>query len=498
MPSSITNVRHIAAFALSIAGTLLLVGLVITKTLVAYLAAEAPARALLIDANEPLVLIARADSTINQSVWGVVGAGGGAGADERPSTERFAFSSIGAAPGQVSTAAGGGASAAVGASAPAAVGASAPAARGGETSNGQAGGRAPAIPAHTATAVQASLEAALQREPLNARAFRLLGQLADVAGDNARAGELMRQAVSQSLRETLAVYWLMLDSSARNNDVDAIHKADILLRTRSQFVSYVMPALVKAAETQSSIEALTNVLASRPPWRPQFFGALPGSITDARTPLALLLALKGTKAPPGSDDSRGYLEFLIARKFYDLSYYTWLQLMSVEQLAGIGFLYNGSFETPSSAMPFDWVFQAGQGVTIDVAPRLDLLGQRALLIEFSNGRVELGGVHQVTMLAPGQYVMKGALQGNITGRRGLVWRMSCLGDAPKQLGQSKIILGNFTTWTEFDYVVDVPESGCRAQRVSLVLDARSVSEQLVTGRIWFDDLRIARSRDIIR
>ena len=333
---------------------------------------------------------------------------------------------------------------------------------------------------------------ALARDPLNARALRILGQLADAAEDDQAAARLMQAAARLSLRESVAVYWLMRESFERKDYAAAVQYADALLRTRPQAVTQAMPTLARIAEDKDANGELKKVLARNPPWRARFFSSLLTNITDARTPLDLLLSIKDTSTPPTVADLRGYLNLLIQNKYYELAYYVWLQFLPREQLTGAGLLFNGSFEGQPSGLPFDWVITPGSGVTVDFARRPDEPGQRALLVEFGQGRVDFRGIAQTTMLAPGTYQFRGQYKGQVVARRGLEWRISCLG-ATNPIGKTPIT-GSVADWTEFSSTFTVPDSDCRAQQVRLFLDARSASEQLVSGSMWYDKLYIARAQ----
>jgi hypothetical protein len=71
-----------------------------------------------------------------------------------------------------------------------------------------------------------------------------------------------------------------------------------------------------------------------------------------------------------------------------------------------------------------------------------------------------------------------------------VWRIACT-DAPNILiGESAMAVGAIPKWKDIDFAFTVPAADCRTQLVRLQLDARMPSEQLVTGSIWYDDVRI--------
>src|SRR6202051_2396874 len=260
-------------------------------------------------------------------------------------------------------------------------------------------------------AVRAAAEAGLRNEPLNARALRLLGQVSDAAKNDTAAANFMRAAAKLSLHDNLTESWLMLKSFSAKDYQATVHYADILLRTTPELSQYVVPILARIAEDKGSAGLIKTALAGDPPWRDLFFQALPASITDARTPLDLLLALRTSATPPPPEDVNRYLNFLVEHKLYELAYYTWLQFLPAEQLRNAGLLYNGSFEIPQSGSPFDWTMSQGSGVTADVEARPAAGGEHALVLNFQYGRVEYQSVAQLIMLAPGRYQFAGRYKG---------------------------------------------------------------------------------------
>jgi hypothetical protein len=338
--------------------------------------------------------------------------------------------------------------------------------------------------------VRAWVDLALSGDPLNARAVTMLGELSYVAGDETAAGRFFQVSARRSLRERVAIYWLMLKSYQERDYAAAIRHADILLRTRLDVSQDVMPLLVQMAENKDASGELKKILLDNPPWRSRLLSAVAQGSTDPRTTLDLLLAMRGARTPPTAEDLHNYVRVMVARKQYELAYYAWLEHLPPAHLTSTGLLFNGGFELSPSGVPFDWTIGQGVGVTIDIVDDPERDGRRALLIEFGYGLVEFPAVQQLTMLAPGTYHFKVRQKGELIGKRGLVWRIACT-DAPNILiGESAMAVGAIPKWKDIDFEFTVPAADCRTQLVRLQLDARMPSEQLVTGSIWYDDVRI--------
>jgi hypothetical protein len=348
------------------------------------------------------------------------------------------------------------------------------------------------VGSETRALVRSWAELALDNDPLNARAFRILGQLSQFDSDNKHTQALMHAAVQRSLLESDAVYWMMRKSYESQDYRGALRYTDILFRTRPQVIESLMPVVGKLAEIPDGSNQLKQLLVTNPPWRHAFFKGLPPSVTDARTPLDIMLTLKDTSNPATTDDLSVYLNFLIEHQFYELAYYAWLQFLPREQLAEAGHLFNGSFETTPSGVPFDWVLTKGSGVTTQIAASNDRPGERAFFAKFGPGRVDYKDVTQLVLLAPGSYTFRGKYKADLVSERGLKWRVVCAGDETPMIGESQTINGSRPEWRDFEFSFTVPDTNCSAQYVRLVFDARSASEQFISGSIWFDDLQIMR------
>lgn len=341
-------------------------------------------------------------------------------------------------------------------------------------------------------AVRMWAEEAVLNDPLNPGALRILGRLAEADGDDASAAKFMSAAAHQSLHASGPIYWLLRKNAQAGDDQAAVYFADVLLRTNPEMGSYVVPILAHLAEEKKSNGVVKAALASNPPWRGQFFEALPNDVTDPHTPLDLLVALRTTPAPPTTREVGFYIDMLVAHKLYSLAYYTWLQFLPPEELRRVGLLFNGNFDVAPSGVPFDWQIASGAGVTIDIVPAPEKSGKRALLIDFQYGRVEYHSVAELVMLGPGTYRFDGEYKGQLAGPRGLKWRIVCAGNGIPILGESPMITGAAPAWRDVTFTFTVPATGCPAQFVRLDLDARMPSEQLVSGSMFFDGLLISR------
>lgn len=362
----------------------------------------------------------------------------------------------------------------------------------GKTPADQAQGHASATDRSERAALRAGIETfakrAIQSDPLNARAFRLLGE---VAPNRNSARVLMQAAVARSRRESIAVFWLLTDSLSRQDFAATLDNADVLMRSRPQLVPYVMSYLGQMAESDEARPLLLAKLASLEPkaWRGRFVQELPRYVRDVRTPLKVMQALKEAGQPPSASDLNSYLSFLIAKNFPDLAYYAWLQFLPEAELSTIGLVTNGNFERTPSGVPFDWRIATPRNATAEIRDTGDARHGKALHISFGSGRVRFPAVTQLLMLSPGRYTLSAAYRGEVVAKRGLRWRLACAEKPGTQITETEMIAGKQADWTSVTQTFDVP-ADCRAQTLSLIHDARSASEELISGTIVFDDVRI--------
>ena len=357
--------------------------------------------------------------------------------------------------------------------------------------------RAPASAAATAplrpdaaSVVAAYATRAIAADPLNADAVGILARLADLDGDEARTAQLMDLTQRLSMRESYAVYWLMQRSVASGDISTALRYANVLLSSRSATMPYVMPTIAQLAEADAHRDHVVALFATGPIWRSTAFSRLNTSIRDARTPLKVMLGLKGSAHPPTPEEVTGYVRFLVNRNFPEIAYSTWLQFQPEGFISKLRPLQNGSFEERLTDIPFDWNIRKGTNASVAIRPRPGAESAKALQIDFRSSRGTFPQVNQHILLGPGQHTLRGIYQGSLISPRGLVWRVACL--KGPVLAMTDNIRGKHPDWRPFSLTFTVPPTGCRSQQVTLDLDARAPSEMMATGTIFFDDLEIVR------
>src|SRR5262249_51706508 len=132
---------------------------------------------------------------------------------------------------------------------------------------------------------------ALLSSPLNARAFALLGLIAERKGDQKSADALMRIAATRTWRVQTTDEWLLNNEAHRGDYAHALPYADALLRISYNFQPELFPVLASFTVDPRAFEALTAFLATAPPWRPWFLSELSARLANKTRLVQLYAAL---------------------------------------------------------------------------------------------------------------------------------------------------------------------------------------------------------------
>ena len=321
----------------------------------------------------------------------------------------------------------------------------------------------------------------IAQDPLNATAYRLLGETTD--DSDARRAALI-EAMARSRREAVAAFLLLHQAHEKSDYAEVVRLANVLLLTQPALNRFTLTYLYSLVLLSEGREALAEILARNPSWRWIFFASFGGQIKGGSDePLALFQQLQ---SKGGNVTESELAPILWTRIAADNSaggaYNTWLQLLSPEEMAAVRPVNNLDFSKPPGRLPFNWTVSRSVNVLVDVQERI-------LRVRFGVGQVTFGGLSQVTFLSPGVYRFSGLEKGNMAAKRGMRWQLVCF--AGPMAGTSDQLYGAPRNWREFSFDFTIPDDGsCDAQRLRLFHDARSTSERFASGEISFRSLRI--------
>jgi hypothetical protein len=341
------------------------------------------------------------------------------------------------------------------------------------------------------------LEADLGSEPLNLETIKKLVIYWAAAGETSRSDGLALVLAQRSFRDVEAQA-LALDSSLKKRDyAQSIRIMDAVLRTKPKSREFLFPVLRTLSDDPGALPSLVGVLANNPHWRTDFLIDLAKNGQNTGALSKLMTMLKKTTSPAKVNEVRALVIRLLEERNYDGAYYAWLDSLPVQDLKKVGLVFDGGFESNNRGLLFDWTFRRRKNVEVRIMSRGNSQADNALQIHFAKNNSPFADISQTLYLSAGNYRLEGEVRTeNLQNERGLAWMVFCLSDAGEVLGATSRHNGT-SDWMAFTADFSVPAEKCEMQRLVLVLDARLALDQNISGRIWYDNLKIS-NLDLIR
>ena len=332
-------------------------------------------------------------------------------------------------------------------------------------------------------------KAALRGNRLDGRAFRILAQVAEAAGQPAKARAFYQQAARWAPRDLPSHVWLFQNALRRRDAEVAIRHLDALLRLRPALLQPLRLQVEVLAANPETRPVLVKTLHEAPPWRAGFLAGL-GKSTLATDALAPLFEALGRKAELRADEINPWLDRLHREGRYAQAYLTWANGLPDAQRKWLGNVFDGGFELPPEAHsgPFAWRSGSPNGTLVLWTETRGTAGDSSYSVQFEGLRTPFSDLSQLLVLPAGDWLLQWrAKADDLNSPRGLVWRLRCQpGDKP--LAESEPMNGRFD-WREQELAFTVPAE-CGAQSLVLTIPARIAAETQIEGALWLDDVRI--------
>lgn len=319
--------------------------------------------------------------------------------------------------------------------------------------------------------------AALRASPLEMRALRVLGWVADDAGDDRRALRLMSLAASRSQRDVSSHLWMFHNRLKARDYNAAFAHGDALMRHGGTLREAAVLMASTAGADDDAATALVRRLKTGPVWRGRFVRELAAS-QDPDVTLSILLAVKEAGSTIRPDE----VSTLVGRLFREgrpqEAYLAWVLLLSPAGYDVLDSVYNGGFEGPGAGGPFDWTLLRG-GADVSVAPGRS---GRALFVQTEPSRTQVMA-RQMLVVPPGLYRLSVEARVQSMGDSGIEWAVSCPNETGGQIG--RLAVPDSSDWVPVSTTFVVP-MGCDIQRLEL----RGTGKGSAFARGAFDNVRI--------
>lgn len=332
---------------------------------------------------------------------------------------------------------------------------------------------------------------AFRSNPLEVRVVEAFSLAMDKQNRARKAAELMRLAGALTPHVPSPHVWILDRALASQDFQTAANELNILFRTRSEHIESLMAAIDNAGTHPKFLLAMALQLEKEPPWRKRYLYWISKNSKDITNPILLFDSIKNIGGKATIDELSTLLNRLVAENRATQAYALWIQAIFRDDMSRIDHVYNGSFEHTPLKSPFDWTLWLTNSITTSY----ELFGdgpQRALTIDFFDGRQKGFGLRQILLLAPGSWEFSGRWRAtDVTAPRGLVWTVTCR-PSGVTVEVSPTVQGSIDIWTSFSKPFTVPAEGCEHQELMLAAGWRSAADHDYRGQISVTGLRVAR------
>lgn len=336
----------------------------------------------------------------------------------------------------------------------------------------------------------AGASSAFVRAPLDATNVIALSRIAEVEG-KAEASERLKLAAGEMIRRDTGVQVEALTIFLERGDYDQVmYSLDGLTRSQPDEAENFFALAAEISDDEDGSKAVARMLATDPPWRPQFFAYL---ISKGQPQVAsrIMNDIRGLSAPVQDSELAGVINYYIQAGDFDQAYAAWLSSLSEEELKDVKRIYDGGFRHPVRGLRFDWTVRPADGLAYRQFPRNTASMDQTLQLEFQDFAGGVSNLSQILNLTPGRYRLSGEVRfEGFASPTGLVFRLYCLdGGSPKALDETAP-LPQSTQWISFDKSFEVPSEKCVNQILQLESKTRLLNSQVTRGMIAVDAMAI--------
>jgi len=336
-----------------------------------------------------------------------------------------------------------------------------------------------------------ALREAVRSNPAEVAALVEWGQARQSAGElgAARGAYAAALAIAPIDRGVLTAAAAL--DAAEGRIGEAVGRVDRLVDYYPQTREWAFPLLVQWLPQPHARAALDSLAARRTSWMGSFI-----TFACGRADAVLVGSLVSRRAAAGLAQPQEIgcaTDRLRSAGHVEAAYQVWLNTLARDRLADVGHVFNGSFEHAPSGVGFDWIAdERSPAHLVEYPITHDVEGRRALRVTWSGKRSTGAPIRQHLAVPAGRYLLSGRsrLEG-LQSVQGIQWIVRCAGAASPPLGASQRFVGS-GEWQPFSFAVQVPH-GCRGQLLQLQPVGLGEATTFVSGKAWFDDLRLARA-----